>query len=529
MCKQGGQQDNRRESIMNTQEQQEPVEQKKVSDEIVENEGQADEKKDVEKREISLKAQRLHPAAMFFNFTKVIKETIFGLGIGLILTFKESVFYFLMFIIIFLILLIVSSVLTWLRFTYRVEDNELRIEQGVFVRKKRYISINRIHKIDLTANVIHRIFGLTKVQIDTASSGGGAEVSLSAVSLADGADLRKALITDKKTVQHDDEKVKETNPTKKITWKRLFIAGSTSGSIGFILIAILAGFSQIEELIPRSIYNSTYTWVVNLGLVFLVVFIIFILLLLWLLGIAGTMIKYGNFTIEKRENELFIKRGLLETKELTIPYDRIQAIGVEQSLIRQPFKFVRVFAIVAGGSFDNLEPFPVLFPIMREKEVEKFLNEYIPGHTISMETKFTPLAKRGRKYFLFSQSILFFLALIPAIYFFPTYSWIVILLIVISLGFGWLQHRDGGYVIAGKQITIRKRKLDKIIITTYHRRIQALEKKQHKLQKRENLATTGVSLIGSGGLGTHYSLKHLKDEDADRIANWYSYRKEKED
>src|SRR5699024_3740751 len=78
-------------------------------------------------------------------------------------------------------------------FTYRVGDNELRIEQGIFIRKKRYISINRIHKIDVTADVFHGLFKLVKVQIDTAGSGDGAEVDLSAIQLTKAAKLRRAL------------------------------------------------------------------------------------------------------------------------------------------------------------------------------------------------------------------------------------------------------------------------------------------------------------------------------------------------
>src|SRR5690625_2305758 len=94
------------------------------------------------------KPQRLHPGAMFFNLVQLLKEMILGLGIGLIFTLKESIFFFFIFAAAFLILLLVYSVVSWWRFTYRVEDNELRIEQGIFIRKKRYISINRIHKID---------------------------------------------------------------------------------------------------------------------------------------------------------------------------------------------------------------------------------------------------------------------------------------------------------------------------------------------------------------------------------------------
>src|SRR5699024_5598829 len=185
-----------------------------------------------------------------FAFIKVIKETILGLGIGSIAIFKQSPKYGLIFIGVFGLFTVVNSILSWFRYTYRVEDGELRIEQGIIKRKKRFISLNRIHKIDITANVIHRIFKLGKVQIDTASSGAGAEVSLSAVKIADAQLLRQVLKKAKqsKTEEETDSSIdsaEETiNPKRKITWKRLFIAGSTSGSVGVILLAMLFLFSQ---------------------------------------------------------------------------------------------------------------------------------------------------------------------------------------------------------------------------------------------------------------------------------------------
>src|SRR5699024_1140527 len=205
-----------------------------------------------------------------------------------------------------------------------------------------------------------------------------------------------------------------TNPTRKITWKRLFIAGSTSGSVGVILLAMLFLFSQTGEFIPESAYDQTFQWIIQLSIVLIVVLSVLGIVLLWFAGIAGTMIKYGNFVIEKRETELFIKRGLLETKELTIPFDRIQAIQVEQSLIRQPLKFVKVSAIIAGGSFDSREAFPVLFPLMRKQEVEDFLQAFVPGYEHIL-TKVSPLGKKGKKYYLMSASILFILALLPVL------------------------------------------------------------------------------------------------------------------
>ena len=52
------------------------------------------------------KPQRLHPTAIFFNLIKVIKETILGLGVGLIFTLKESILYFLIFLVTHVLLIL---------------------------------------------------------------------------------------------------------------------------------------------------------------------------------------------------------------------------------------------------------------------------------------------------------------------------------------------------------------------------------------------------------------------------------------
>lgn len=471
--------------------------------------------------------RRLHPASIIIDFTRIIKETIFGFGIGLILTLKESFFYFIIFVTVFLLALIIYSILSWLRFTYYVEGDELRIEQGVIVRKKRFISKHRIHKIDVTANIVHRLFKLVEVQVDTASNSGGAEVYLSAVPLREAGQLRAILQQNKK------EETEQTNTeepiNQKITWRRLFIAGSTSGSAGVIILAVLTLFSQVEELIPQSVFNTVFDWLVNLGMVFLVVFIVFLLFLLWLFGIAGTMIRYGNFIIQKRENELFIKRGLLETKELTIPFQRIQAIGIEQSIIRQPFGFVRVFAVVAGGSFDKLETFPVLFPIMRESEVHQFIDTFLPEYAGHLDGTFQRLPRRSLKFYLGKSCILPMLLFIPVIVFFPKLLLVPIVITVLSITYGYFQYKDVGYYSNNQYFVFQIRRLQKTLVITNKNRIQALEKKQHKLQALQNLATLRISLIGSAGLGTHYKLKHVDDEEANKVADWYSYRAIEED
>ncbi|MFD1038371.1 PH domain-containing protein [Virgibacillus byunsanensis] len=471
------------------------------------------------------KGTRLHPAAIFFNFIKVLRESIFALVLGFI-TFKgDSFFYFILVASILLLMLLVYSALSWYRYTYRIEDEELRIEYGIFIRKKRFISKNRIQSIDLTAGIIHRIFKLTKVQIETAGTGTGAEASLKAVKTAEGERLRTELKAAKiPTVNSIEEAPKTDHPSAKITFKCLFIAGSTSGGIGVIFALLAFVFSEVEQFIPERFYDNTIEWVVGLSILFLIGLIIIFLILGWVLGIAGTVIKYGNFTITKNYDELFITRGLLEKKQLTIPLKRVQAVGIQESIIRQPLGYVTVFAEVAGGSMDKGEDFStVLFPIMKKDEVVDFLEKFLPTHAAGAKD-ITPLPKRARKFYLLRSVLPMLIIAGGIVYFLPQFSWVPIVLVAGSLYLGFLRHNAGGYQLDGDRLMIRYRVLNKITMIMYHKRIQAFEKSQHMVHRSQKLASMQISIIGKFGVGKHYKLRELEEKDVDYLSDWYSYR-----
>ena len=93
--------------------------------------------------------KRLHPIFIVITIGKRIKNVIFtfialffignkGNG-GWIFLLGASV--------IVVIAIIIMSILSWLKYTYRLEQGEIRIEYGVFIRKKRYIPFERIQSL----------------------------------------------------------------------------------------------------------------------------------------------------------------------------------------------------------------------------------------------------------------------------------------------------------------------------------------------------------------------------------------------
>src|SRR5690606_15176417 len=146
-----------------------------------------------------------------------------------------NIWYAVLGITILILLIVLMSYLSWSRFTYYVEEEELRLEYGIFIRKKRFIAKNRIQSFDLTQNILHRIFKLVKVEIETAGTGADAEASLNAVTLLKGEALRAQLKSQSINKEESVEEETISDPTQTITSKGILIAGATSGSVGVLI------------------------------------------------------------------------------------------------------------------------------------------------------------------------------------------------------------------------------------------------------------------------------------------------------
>lgn len=469
------------------------------------------------------KPRRLHPATIVFNIVKGIKDSIFLIILAFVTLFDDHLLYAILIVICLLLLITGTSILSWSRFTYLVVGDELRLEYGIFIRKKRFISKNRIQTIDLTQNILHRIFKLVKVEIETAGTGAEAEASLLAVSLEDGEALRAEL----KSIEKDEaakEEVETTLPTQMISRKQLMFAGATSGSIGVILAVLGFVSSELIRFIPSSFYDEAYNWVLGLGLLLIVLMGIGGLISVWVLGILGTMIKYWNFTISKAGEDIVIHHGLLEKKQITIPIRRIQAVGHVESIIRQPFGYCTVIAEIAGGSIEKGEQFStVLFPILKVDELHLFLQKFLPEYNTN-QSVMRPLPLRARKYYIIRMFIPTLVLFLAVLFIIPHFTWVPVILLLGSVVLGMMQYRDTGHVIEGKKISIRYRTLSKVTMVMNHKRIQAVNKKQHFLHRKENLATVKLSIVGKMGLGKHYQVREVKEEDVDNLSDWYSYR-----
>lgn len=486
--------------------------------------------------------KRLHLWAILFQSVKTLKDFFFGLLPLFILVIRDYLFYSILGFCIIIILTLGYSILTWFRYTYTLTDDQIKIESGVFIRKKRTISKHRIQSIHLSQTIIHRFFDLTSVQIETAGSDMKVDAKLSAVMMREGEKIRQQLKpkggqptkteqessapdeVNEKAYSYDyDYIIEQKYPKYELNFKQLFIYGSTSGSFGAILGLLFVFGIQIEVFIPERIYQSTTAWLFAQAIGTILILSLIILLITWFLGVFSKVIRYGDFTIVRFDEELFITRGLFEKKQLSIPLKRIQAVGIKQNLLRQPFGLSTIYVEVAGGDVEKDGTKTILLPLIHKKNWHDFFTQILPEYQLDL-TELNHAPKRALPYYLIKSSLSPLIAFILTAIF--AQSWLLLfgIIFVLAFGFGWHAYKNAASKISQQQLTLQMWLFGRETILLKHQRIQAIEKKQHFIERKLKLATIQASILDNF-VGKHYAVNKLEQEDVDEIADWYSYRK----
>lgn len=417
--------------------------------------------------------------------------------------------------------LLVLGVVSWWRFQYKIEDGEMHIKRGLFVRQNMYLTRDRVQVIDITAGVLQRMFGLVKVEIKTAASS-SREATIDAISRADAEIITEKLKKKNGTagdLQDTEEPAAEKQArTFHLPGKNLLVAASTSGSFGIALSVIGTIFSQAEPLISE---NEIYEWFMSVipaeTDLFLIITVVGLLILFaWLMSFFGTLFSYGDFSLTVFSDELLITRGIFEKKRITIPFNRIQAIWIMEGVLRQPFGYCSVHLESAGYGDSKGNGSILLFPLIKKHKLDPFLEKIVPEYIKSAPAQKPPL--RAMRRYIF-KSLLISVPVIAGLWWlFDASLWIWILLIPAAF-WGWLRYRDASIGWDYDNIMISFRNLAKTTAVIKKTRAQDLDIEQSWIQKFRNLISVNLH-VASGDQGRSFSVKELEVSVSDYLERW---------
>lgn len=338
--------------------------------------------------------QRTHPlSALFFAVSWAVAFVVAG-NIGLSWISGQVDIGLLAYILVVPIFGLVGAgvgSLSWAFRRYVIDDDEIRVDSGILWRTSRRVPFERLQSVDITEPLLARIFGLAKLQIESAG-GGESQTSLSYLKLPHAKELRTTLLNRANRAQGastgedgpvDDggEPVGGDEPRRVITVvraQRLLVA--TVLSLDFLLA--VAGVVLSFILIPVFLeWWMIFTVTFPLGA--------------WLVSIVvSRIIGNWDFTLSEGTRGLRIERGLLSRHSQTIPVDRVQGLRIEEPFVWRRFGWMRLRVDVAGyaaeasgdGSYTNT----TLLPITDRAMADWIMNRLVPGAAETPEHSFRP-------------------------------------------------------------------------------------------------------------------------------------------
>lgn len=330
---------------------------------------------------------RLHPAAIAVWILELAGRGILG-SVALIVLDRRWAF------LLFALLALgaVSSFIRYLRFAYEIEGNALIVEGGFLNTWRRVIPLPRIQSVDVVQKLRHRLFGVVELRIE-AAGGRQTEAALVALRPEDAETLRAMLLSRAGPPPRPDE---APPVLVRLSPGQLLLAGITGGRVA--VIAVLLGY--LEDVISdEALQRAFERWGGSgRGGVLVVIGVVAIFLFLSLLiSVVATLFVYWDFAVWREGDRLTITRGLFEKRRAVVPLRRLQAIRMDENLLRMLFGLVSLRAITAahsGGSEEEQET-SLLLPVGRRKEALRVISDLLALSAGEMVTRLEPVPARA--------------------------------------------------------------------------------------------------------------------------------------
>jgi putative membrane protein len=309
-----------------------------------------------------------------------------------------------------LALLLVGSWVRWLRFTWRVDDDGLVIEQGLLQRRRRVIPLERIQAVQAQRSLRHRVLGVVGLRVE-AIGGSETEGQLDALTPSMARQVQHALVarrdgaapapddtgavaaapriatdapgaggdggdgsgtaagpapsrgTGAHAARRPPVEIGEPLPpgtvVARCSPRQLLVAGLTGGRVG----VAAAGLGIAQQIFGEGLTDWAIGLPERFGLVVLGGLIAAAAVAVFVVSVVATALAYWDFTVRRDGDLLRVQRGLLTERRDTVPLERIQSVVVEQNIVRRAFGLASVRTVVAGRAGDADGVTATLLPI----------------------------------------------------------------------------------------------------------------------------------------------------------------------
>ncbi len=486
--------------------------------------------------------EKLHPIAYLGSVVNALKNLWIPIIIVLFNS-REAIFsgnislkYFLIsggILILAVVLFGGYDFLNKYRTRFWIEDGKFIYRDGVISKREKELDISRIQSIDFNEPIFHRIFGAVKLDIITPGEG----IKIDTIKKSQAQSIQSILYDEKNQLNEQVEigassewpRVSEAEDTTqdafdilyKMKGKSLILMSMTSGALGAFL-AIVFGFINLigaNFLIER--YFEVFDGLMQNVYMALGIAVIIFVIIGYFIGIVILSIKYYNYTLKMKSDDLVVEYGLLEKKHKSVNIKRVQNIIIKDSIIRRVIGYYSLSVTITSDSLDSeeLDGKVELLPFIRKKRLYEIIDDIFPNYHVEVPEKSVPF--RGyRRYF---QIMFFIIVIITGIvqYFWFDYAWIIgLVLLSIFVLSGIYSARNTGYSIQRDEINMMTTSFfSRSHFVIKHEKLIEAQWIANPFLKRAKLGV--ITLVTAAGLlGSRATLKFIDRKDIEEIWIW---------
>lgn len=250
--------------------------------------------------------------------------------------------------------LIAASLLRYLTYQYRIGRDSLSIRSGWLERSLREIPFARIHNVAVHQSLLHRLFGVAEVRLESAG-GTKPEAQMRVLRLDQALALEQQIRHRAPAADNAVAADGSVAPAAAAADSELLLALPTAEVLrqGLIsnrgMVVVLTAFGATYHLFPeRMISNAIehygrqlfgYATQLQLGwmagTVTFALMLATLLLLMRVLSMGLALVQYHGFRLSESERRLTVERGLLARLRNSVARRRIQAWTLHESVLQR--------------------------------------------------------------------------------------------------------------------------------------------------------------------------------------------------
>ncbi|HEX5726857.1 MAG TPA: PH domain-containing protein [Longimicrobiaceae bacterium] len=461
--------------------------------------------------------KRLHPLTLLFAALGVARQFLFPVVVGGIsATFGDWGEGFVLALLVLAAGSLLAAAARYGAFRYRLAGEELVLRTGFVSRQHRVIPLTRVQNVEVRQNLLHRIFGVAELRVETAGGGAEPEASFSVLAEREAQGLRTEVLARRRAatipaaVPEESEAAAEAPPLVQLSTRDVVLAGATANEVG-VIAALAGGAFQFLDDVQLPWLERAFEAVAGgvsvrgAGLALAVLGVLAVVLFVgWIVSIAGALLRYHGFTLHREGGELRKRYGMLTLHEASVPLRRVQALRVEESLLRRPLGLAALMIETAGGGAWQGEQggAEAFVPLARRAEVGPLVRGIFADVDYDA-VRFSPVDPKSLQRAAVRNSVVLLLA--------TSAGWIflalagrwplllgMLLLPLLAYGLARWEYANRGYALLPGYVVTRSGIMNRVTWIVPDLKLQTLQVRQSPLQRRHGLASLVVDTASGG-------------------------------